>query len=163
MLHSHLGLHYWCARQYDLAIQTLNGAEDIEPGNAYTHFFLGRCYEKKQLLDEAIAEHEKSVALSRVPQNLGGLGLIYARAHKRDKALEILKELEAWSEKSYVSPCYLALICFELNDTEKAFKWLERAYENRDAELVYLKADPQFDGFRSDPKFQELTRLIGLP
>jgi hypothetical protein len=62
-----------------------------------------------------------------------------------------------------VSPFDIALIHTALGDKEKAFEWLQRAYEERSAFLVYMKWEPRLDPLRSDPRFQHLQRQVGLP
>ncbi len=50
-----------------------------------------------------------------------------------------------------------------LGEADQAFAWLERAYEERDHDLVFLQTDPTLDPLRSDPRFQDLLRRIGFP
>jgi hypothetical protein len=77
--------------------------------------------------------------------------------------LEVLKELKARSDSSYVSPFDIATIYAGLGDRTKTFEYLEKAYQGRVPYLVYLAVDPHFDAFRTEPRFQDLMRKIGLP
>src|SRR5205814_5415345 len=113
--------------------------------------------------EEAIAECQKAVALS------GGntstrvvLGYAYAVSGKRNEALKVLDELSELSGRKYVSAYRLAAIYAALGDTEQAFRWLNRAYEERDGWLIWLKSDPVLDNLRSDERFTTLLGRIGL-
>ena len=67
------------------------------------------------------------------------------------------------SRGSYVPPYYMARAYAVMNDGESAFAWLEKAFEIRDPQLVFLKIDLTFDSLRSDPRFEDLLRRIGFP
>ena len=84
-------------------------------------------------------------------------------AGKRDEAQKVLDELKGLSEQRYVSPVDMAIMYTGQAEKDQAFEWLEKAYEERPGELVYLKVDPRFDSLRSDPRFQDLVRRLGLP
>ncbi len=75
----------------------------------------------------------------------------------------ILNQLNALSKQRYVSPYDTALIHAGLRDKDRAFAWLERAYEERSVWLIFLKVEPSLDPLRSDPRFNDLLRRIGLP
>ena len=65
--------------------------------------------------------------------------------------------------EQYVSPFYVALIFTGLKENEKALDWLDKAYQDRSNPLIFLKVDPELDPLRSNPRFQDLQRRIGLP
>ena len=73
----------------------------------------------------------------------------------------MLNELKGRSERSYVSPYFIALIYTGLGEKDKAFEWLEKAYHERHPYLAFLKVEPVFDTLRSDPRFADLLRRIG--
>ena len=89
------------------------------------------------------------------------LAYAFAKAGKRDEAEKIRKQLE--STKLYVSPAELATVYVGLGEKEQALSLLERAYAQHDLQLQYLGVDPHFDSLRSEPRFQELIRKVGLP
>jgi uncharacterized protein YpiB (UPF0302 family) len=74
--------------------------------------------------------------------------------------LDGLKEI---SKRGYVSPYNIAQMCARLEQKEQAIAWLERAYNERDSKLTYIKIDPAFDAIRSDPRFQQLVQRLGMP
>jgi hypothetical protein len=77
--------------------------------------------------------------------------------------MKILNQLEEISRQSYVPPFAFAFIYIGLGDKDRAFAWLEKDYEQRDNPMVFLKAESLFDPLRSDPRFQDLVRRVGLP
>ena len=74
----------------------------------------------------------------------------------------MLNELEELSKRKYVSSYRVGAIHAGLGEEDRAMEWLQRAYQERDAWLIWLKADPVFDSLRSDPRFQDILRRIGL-
>jgi hypothetical protein len=73
----------------------------------------------------------------------------------------VLDQLNELSKREYVSPYRIAAIHAGLNDREQAFEWLERAFKERDAWMIWLKVDPVLDDLRADLRFQELLRRVG--
>ena len=113
---------------------------------------------------EAIAEFQKEMALSGSdPDESIDLGYAYAVMGKRDEAKRILTKLKIKRQRSFVSPAALGIISGALGEKDEAVAWLEKAYELRDPQLTYLKVGPRFTPLRSDPRFQDLLRRMGLP
>ncbi len=82
-------------------------------------------------------------------------------AGERSKALNVLDELKALSKQGYVSPLDFAVVYTGLGDRNSAFQWLEKAYKERTMRIQELP-EPLFDSLRSDPRFPDLMRRIGL-
>src|SRR5262249_40201285 len=114
---------------------------------------------------EAIAEFQRASTLSpNVFDYKAGLAQAYARAGKSTEARKLLSELREKSKQSYVSWCDFAAIYAGLGEKGQAFASLEKTYEQRDANLfIWGKSHPLLDPLRSDPRFQDLLRRIGLP
>jgi len=115
------------------------------------------------MLAEAVSQLQKAVSASP-NENLpaGALARAYALMGREDEARKIIKQLEELSKKKYVSPYEIAVAYTGLRDKDQAMAWLEKAYQARIGLLVYLKVDPVFDPLRSDPRFQDLLRRVGL-
>ena len=112
---------------------------------------------------EAIAEFRKALELSQGGSNeLAALGRAYALAGNRNEAERVLKELEDRAQQTYVQPVWVAVIHLGLGQKDQALDWLQRAYADRSGWLAYLKIDPMFDTLRSDPRFSDLLRRVGL-
>jgi hypothetical protein len=93
---------------------------------------------------------------------LGILGLVYGFAGKKDEATMVVNELLELSEHRYVTPAALVFAYTGLGDKDQAFAWMEKCYQERSNFMVYLKAVPLLDPLRSDPRFADLVRRVGL-
>jgi TolB-like protein len=159
----HLGWHYLYAHEYDKSIEYSLHAIEADPGRYLAEDALGRAYEQKGMHAQAVHAFERAVAVSKEGSAfVASLGAGYAAAGRRDDAIGIVNRLKLESRHSYVPAYGLAEIYAALGDKEKAFVWLERAYEERSSELVYLKVEPRLDGLRSDFRFQDLLRRMRL-
>jgi serine/threonine-protein kinase len=157
------GLVSYCQRDYDAAISEYMKALDLDPNFGIAHYFLGQAYLEKSLIDKAIAELEQSVVLTnRSPECAAMLGYAYAVAGDRSRAVELVSELEMRSIDRYVSPVQLAWMRLGLADHDKAFAELERAYDLRAADLIWLRVRPVFDAIRSNSRFESLCKRLGL-
>jgi len=92
----------------------------------------------------------------------GYLALWLAKSGNRDEALKILAELKKAASKGYVRPSTLAVVYIGLGDKDQVFFWLEKAYQERSNYMAWLKVFPLHDPLRSDPRFDDLLRRIGL-
>ena len=82
---------------------------------------------------------------------------------RKDEALKLFDELRGYSKQRYTSPFLTAIIYMGLGEKDQALEQLEKAYEDRSDYLPFLNAEPAFDSLRSDPRFQDLLRRMGLP
>jgi len=164
-LNAHLGWHYDYSREYDRAIEQLIKTKELDPNFVTSYLYLGFAYEQKGMNEAAIAEFSQAVAISsdgRRPVMEAALGHAYAVAGKRAEAKRTLDGLIETSQRRFVSPYGIALIYVGLGDKEQAFAWLNRAYDERDNWLNYLKVEPRLDPLRSDARFTDLLRRVGL-
>jgi tetratricopeptide (TPR) repeat protein len=112
---------------------------------------------------EATSRVEKAIErFGRIPRLLWAKAEAYAAAGRRQEVEGILQELQAAAEEQYVDPTLLAAVHIVLENHDAAFEMLERAYEDRSQWLPYIAVDPKFDPLRSDPRFDDLLRRIGL-
>jgi len=163
IINTNLGTLLYLARRYDEAIDQYRKALEIDSNFIIANWMLGLAYEQKSMFEESIVEFQKAVALSGgTPLPIALLGRAYAVSGKKDEALKVLDELNELSKSGYTSSYRIAAIYAGLEETKQAFEWLRRAYEERDAWLIWLRVDPVFDDLRSDRRFQELLRLVGL-
>jgi TolB-like protein/Tfp pilus assembly protein PilF len=154
---------YYNARRYAEAIAQSRKTLELDSTFHRAHYWLGLSYEQLSRPADAIRELEKTVAVSPISLYRGALGHAYAVAGQREKALRVLKELQARSDTTYVSPFDIATVYAGLGDRTKTLEYLEKAYQERVPYLVYLAVDPHFDPFRADPRFHDLVHRIGLP
>ncbi len=124
---------------------------------------MGEVYERNGQFPEAITAFQKARQLENNPLILGKLGRVYARSGKRAEALKLVDELKELSKRQYVSSNFIAEIHAGLGERDKAFEWLKKSFEERSIGILFLKNDPLWDDLRSDPRFTDLVRRIGLP
>lgn len=147
------------------AMDHFRRAAEIAPNEPYVHERLGTALLWQKRNREAIREFQQARALSRMqPEKTAWLAYAYALGGRPQDAREKLAQLERiWQEKrEYLSPMHMALVYIGLGDRDGAMKWLNEAYNQRDEWLVYIHVFPEFDPLRSDPRFQDLERKVGL-
>jgi TolB-like protein/DNA-binding winged helix-turn-helix (wHTH) protein/Flp pilus assembly protein TadD len=146
----------------DESIQRSRKTMEMDPGFALAHNQLGQAYLEKHLFVEAIAELQKAVQLSGgSPTSLTNLARAYAASNRQAEAIELLNDLKRRSASGYSNASEVAMIYAALGDKDQAMTWLEKGYEERFNPSVLLR--PGFDPIRSDSRFQNLVRRIGLP
>jgi tetratricopeptide (TPR) repeat protein len=114
------------------------------------------------MYEEAITEVNKALSVEGNTSTIALLGNTYALAGKREEARKLLGQLEALSKRKYVPPFFIAAIYIGLGEKDQAFEWLEKAYQERHPHQVNLKVQPVFDPIRSDPRYADLLRKVGL-
>jgi tetratricopeptide (TPR) repeat protein len=90
------------------------------------------------------------------------LAAIYARAGKREQATKLIEKIQTYPSDDYVSPAWVALVKFGLGENDEAFTLLERAYEEHDGFLLYFREFPWCAEYRTDPRWLEIERKMGL-
>ncbi|MCA1557940.1 MAG: tetratricopeptide repeat protein, partial [Acidobacteria bacterium] len=164
IINANLGLHYYYARKFDESIDQLKRTINLDEGFFVPHQYLGRTYIQKGMHREAIAELERARELSgNAPEVVASLGHAYAVAGRTSEAQKALADLDEIARERYVLPYFRAAVYTGLGDRDQAFAWLERAYEERHPGLVLINIDPRFDTLRSDPRFADIMRRLGLP
>jgi TolB-like protein/Flp pilus assembly protein TadD len=151
-------------RQYDEAIAVCKKALEMDAAYALTHQRLGLAYVQKKMYKEAIAEFQQAASNSnRAPVAITSLGYAYAVSGNNVEAQKVLAELKDLSQRRYVSAYSVAMIYVGLGENEQGLRWLEKANDEWNTELVFLKVDPRVDSLRDDPRFQELVKKVGIP
>jgi serine/threonine-protein kinase len=159
---SERGNVYLYARRYDEAIRQSRKAIDLDPNWYLAHLGLCQAYTSKGLQQEAIAECQKALTLNSDPTPLAYLAYAYASLGKRDEAMKALAKMNDVAKQRYVSAYSFAIAYVGLGDKDQAFHWLERSNADRAYEILYLKVDPLLDNLRSDRRFAELVKRVGL-
>lgn len=113
--------------------------------------------------DEAIAEYQKAITLTNDSYDVIGLARANARSGRRGEAQRLLAQIAESSKHKYYSPAIIGMTYVAPGDKEKAFEYLDEAYQQRDWGLLNLKSSPMFDSLRSDPRFADLLKRMNFP
>jgi tetratricopeptide (TPR) repeat protein len=158
-----LAMAYNWLRQYDRAIAEAQNAFELDPTFPLAYAELGMAYVQQGRTDEAIARLGRAIDLGQKhPSVRGTLGYAYAVAGKRTEALKVVEELTAVAPGRFGLALPIARILAALGDADQAFEWLRKACDERTPFVIWLKVDPAFDGLRSDPRFTQALRDMGL-
>jgi tetratricopeptide (TPR) repeat protein len=148
---------------YDLSVEQSLKVLDMDPSFARAHEDLGRAYEQKGMYEQAIRALRTAVTNSgRSPGYLGSLAYAYAVSGHRKEASKLFEELRKIARRRYVSAYAFALVCAGLGDKDGAFAWLRKACEEHSGALPFLKVNPRIVALRSDTRFHDLLRRVGL-
>ena len=163
VINADLGRSLYFARQYDRATEQFRATLDLDPDFSFAHVWLGQVYEAMDKGDKAIAEIREGVRLSgRNTIALARLAHACARYGRNAEAREILDSLTAASRREYVSWYDLAIVYDGLGEKDRAVDALSRAYDERSHWMGLLNVDPGFDEIRSDPRFGDLLKKMGV-
>jgi len=164
MLNFYLGFIYYAARRFHQAIDQISRALEIDPDNLANHRYLADAYAFAGQPQKAIEQCEKVIGLGRGVMSLQlPAAVTYPKAGKPGIARDLLDQaVKDWKPDGR-SSFFIAAAEARLGEKDKAFEWLERAFEERAGLLIYLKIHPMFDELREDPRFEVLLSRIGIP
>ena len=164
-----VALRYFETERFEEALTQFKKAIELSPDYPMAYWYLADIYFERGMYEESFAMSSKGNMLLKVetPES---------EARKTSELREALNaegvkgywkkileyEME-WYEKGISTPFYVAAVCAELGDKDKAFEWLEKAYADRGLDLTSLKTNRRFRSLRSDPRFHDLLRRVGLP
>jgi tetratricopeptide (TPR) repeat protein len=157
-----VGTCYRFAGNLEEAIKVNREVMAMNPNFADVYFEDALAHSQRGDHETALKQVKKSLDLSYGTKVEAGLGVVHARAGNRVEALKVIERLLQNAGKRNVSPLDIALVYSAMGDKDKAFEWLDRAYEARSGWLFELKVDPVLEPLRSDPRFTALADRIGL-
>ena len=135
----------------------------MDQGYGRANYELGLILEEEGKLEEAIAEFK--LALKALPDNatvLTGLGHAQAMAGKKSDAEKVINRLQELSKQQYVSPYQTAVVYAGLDERKLALDWLEKSREERFNWLPFIQIEPVFKNLRTEERFLELSKSLGL-
>jgi TolB-like protein/DNA-binding winged helix-turn-helix (wHTH) protein len=151
-------------RRYDLARERAQELLEVAPNWVWGHFELAQVDEQEGQLEEAAQEFLKADELFGMDsQRVTQLKVTLAKSGAKGYWKRTLENYKESAKSNYVPPVLVAEACVRVGDKERAFEWLERGLEERDDLMINLKVEPVFDSLRSDPRFQDLVRRVGIP
>jgi tetratricopeptide (TPR) repeat protein len=154
------GFHYLLSGEEDKALDAVRRALAIDPKHGFSMMAMGWIYEQKGMYQEALSALRKS---RDGTMKAASIAHAFARSGNRPTAEKILGDLLAESKRKYISPYDIAVIYAGLDDKERAFEWLNKAYEERAGFLIFVNSDPRFRPLRREPRSQDLLRRMRFP
>jgi TolB-like protein/Tfp pilus assembly protein PilF len=152
------------AGRHELAIEHGQEILRLDPSSAFVHMVLGLNFAQIGEYAQAISHCEKAMQLEAGCISLTSRACsIYALAGERQSAQRLFQELVEAKEREYARFIFMAQASACLGKDQQTFEWLEKAFEQRDPMLVFLKTDPRFEPFVGLGHFRNLIRRIGLP
>ena len=162
IINADLGQDFMLARRYDEAIDQLRKTLAMHPRFYYARWTLGEVLQMKGQLLEAIAEYGKAAEVTDDPMIMALLAQGHARTGQRNKAQDLVSQLEQLSTDRHVAPFTFALAHLAVNDNEKAIDDLEQAYREHNPNIVGVKVEPLLDPLRGHPRFERLiAKIVG--
>jgi tetratricopeptide (TPR) repeat protein len=149
--------------QYAQAIDLNRRTLEMDPTFVPAHIALGAAYEDQGIWLQAVSEYQKAVDLSQNnPIALASLGSAYGHLGDQAAARKMIARLQEASKHHYVSAFDMATVFAGVGDSDTAFQWLEKAYAQRESQMAFLNITRRMDPLRSDPRFADLLRRMGL-
>ena len=159
-----LAVQFYLARQFDQAIEQCQKTIEMDPNFPVSYAVLGQSYLAKGMNRVAVPVFEKYSAVSMgSADSLALLGYAHARLGERSQALRMIEQLKAASKERFLPSFFFALVYAGLDDKDRAFSWLEKGCDERFVRFAYLNVEAFWDPLRSDPRFSDLVRRVGIP
>jgi serine/threonine protein kinase/Tfp pilus assembly protein PilF len=162
IINTTMGWQYYLSHQYVPAVEQLRKALEIDQKFAPARRMLEEVYAQMGKQKEAVAEREKVLSLSGSPELAASIEEDFSRSGYKGVLQSWLDGLTEISKHGYVSSYSIAEAYMRMGEKEKAFDWLEKAYDEHDSGLVSIGVDPLFDSVRSDGRFRDLLKRLRL-
>lgn len=153
----------YMARDYDMSAKEVARDLEIDPKFGFGHAVLGLIALERGQRDRALSEAREGVRLQPNPFALEILGVIEAKLGMLPEASDVIRTLKRRAKNEYICRYELGAIYASLGDRDAAFRYLNKACDDRDKCMIWLKSDPRLTELHSDPRFQALTRRVNFP
>jgi tetratricopeptide (TPR) repeat protein len=150
------------ARRYKESLVDGQRALELDPNYSFVHSSMGLAHVQLGDFERGIAALREAVRLEDTPMLKAFLAYGYAVAGRRNDALALIEEVAEVSRKHYTCAYEIAVAYAALDNREEAFRWLDKAVEDRADCIPYLLVDPRLDRLRADPQFELLVKRVGL-
>ena len=154
---------YLFADDYEKAVEQARRTLELFPGSPLAYAGLGLAELCRSRFAPAIEIFEKAAAVSQDALSMAYLAAAHARAGNLDVATSLLENLHSRSERETVTPRCFVIVYAAIGEGGRAFNWLDRAYDAHDPSLFFLRVMPLYDSLRSDPRFDQMLRRLGIP
>lgn len=160
-INADLAAAFYYAREYDRSENQLENLLDLNPNFIRARVILAKVWEQKGEYSKALEMLRNAIEISSEdPVTVSALAHTLAVAGQSAEANKIVDDLQRSRKRRYISAGSIATVYIGLDNKDLAFHWLEKAFENRDIDLVWLKVNPLFDPLRSDPRFNKLVERV---
>ncbi|MHC4206905.1 MAG: tetratricopeptide repeat protein, partial [Planctomycetota bacterium] len=164
VLNNQLANMYRFSGQFERAVEQREKTLELAPGFVIALSDLAEDYLFMSMYPEAIASVEKAMSLAgRMPLLIATLGRSYAVSGRKDEAEILLQELQDKAKSEYVLPMYFAALYGDLGNTDEAFRWLEKVYQERHFGMFLLRIPSLWEPLRLDPRFDDLLERMNFP
>jgi eukaryotic-like serine/threonine-protein kinase len=163
---NNLAMSYSTARQYDQALDQFRKTIDMDPNYASAHDNLAQTYFDMAKYDLWLAEWKKAATLNNDHQQLAiaeDAARVYAKSGSRASISRVIELFKQLAQRRYVDPGFIAYDYAALGDKDQVFYWLEKGYSVKAESLQFIKVVRPMDPFRSDPRYLDLLKRMGLP
>jgi len=154
---------YLFADDYEKAVEQARRTLELFPGSPLAYAGLGLAELCRSRFAPAIEIFEKAAAVAQDALSMAYLAAAHARAGNLDVATSLLENLQSRSERETVTPRCFVIVYAAIGERGRAFNWLDRAYDAHDPSLFFLRVMPLYDSLRSDPRFDQMLRRLGIP
>ncbi len=161
LIGGNVALLQYLAGRLDEAEDEIHKTLELDPEAPAARLFLGLVRSAQGNISEGIVKAEKAYAMDEASEYAGWLGYLYVRSGRRGDAERLVRDLEKRANESARAHS-VAMIHASLGNKDEAFAWLDRAYENHDEGIGWIRVDPRLQPLRSDPRYADLLRRIGL-
>jgi len=163
VINSEVGLAYYWGRKYEQAAAQHRKTLEMDPTFTYASYCLACDYAQMRKYQEALAELSRSRPISQDwSWIIAEIGYVNGLLGKRTEAQKAIAELSQRRAREYIDPVLIAFVYIALGDKDQAFAWMEKGYQERSGQILWMDVEPQFDPLRSDPRFTDLVHRIGL-
>jgi len=162
--YSYLGFGYYLAGRFDEAMAQHKKELDMDPNSLNVQLFFASIYALKGMYREAVAQGDKVLSVRPTPEDasiLSFIGWVYAVSGRQEKARSLLNRLLDLRAKRYVDAYLIGVVYSGLGERDKAFEWLNKAYEEHAGQMIFIKVDHWTENLRSDPRYKDLLKKMG--
>jgi len=162
--HWHVGFCYFYARQYDNAIKAFRATLELNSNYSEGHRWLGKAFTHTGHFEEALVSLNKALDITQGQgPAVGDLAELWGMMGKKEEIKTILESSLHQRTERYISANFIAGLYTASGDNDQAFIWMEKAFEEKNMEFVGIKVAPEWDKFRSDPRFDNLVQRMNFP
>jgi len=162
IVNAEYGWTFYIRRRYDEAIAQYRKTLELDPNFVLGSVWIAQALEQKQMYAEALAELDRARKIDNWSWIVAEIGCVNAFLGKRDEARKIIAELTERATHEYIDETLIVYIFTALGDKDQAFAWMEKGFQSRAGNLPWMIMEPKFDPLRSDPRFGQFVRQIGL-